>query len=939
MNKLIVLFALAVGCGYSQNPQQLSNVGSIQWVSAVPSGPTSISANVVGSTGPAQLYYWVIANFSGGNAIPSKSAMVNNGPNVLNSTNYVTITWNSVTGATSYDVLKSTNANFPGSGQNALIVNTTALTVNDTGQSLTNYTVNTLTSKSCTWYVDGTTSNVATVNTPCINVPGIANVNTFGLIGDGVINNDGVTVANQNTFTKSSGVPFGPESVGKIIDIVGAGAVVPITISNCLNTSPVYCTYSGTNLTREEKIDILTAGNGWNSFIGQWTVQPDTPTTFEINFNASTLPAFTSVTAQTGNTLVTSIIQVTGANSAVLADNAGRSMSGARYVYGTDNSPMAKNMMVQLLAHAQTLGNTVYLAIPEIFFPNGIYMLTAPDSFSNMTNRLLAGLNLTGSGIENTTLVYANPLTTSSDYLINTAVNASPSRYPINDISISGMYIWGLTGHERFLNLSNFAANHIGSQGPYQISYDYFDNFDVCIHSEGDANTDKFTMLGGKVHDTGSATSTWMLTDNNQALAYEFTNVQFEGITTGSYFLQSAGGSFTWTGGSIVLGAGTTWANPIWFWYDSPYNSSSSGSGWSNSQFGAFNPYLEQFGRSELIHSTLRGTTGGNPYVSYMNFHLSGGQLMGTVGVITKPISCVASAVGGPTTCTSANHNQLTGDRIIIGAITNTPSSSWSSITGAQTITVVDQNTFTIPVDTNGDGTFPSSIIYSWKPYAIVLDGSGRVLVDGSARYRLMANLISYSTSIASQAIPYLEVTGSQLMDFQPYDLTNFTNNAPTIPATFGKAFFHDNAYAIFTGIPSGSSPALDMNVFLNFSTVTRSNVANYMAIGALSNTSGQLPFEATQTYQLPRGSELFKIQIEHDAVVGDNGSHQYYVFNADYSRLLCSINVTGVQKLTSTCDVSPPLVITNEADRMINLFSTDGTATIQYGRVRLWHF
>lgn len=99
--------------------------------------------SIAGSAGTATAYYCLVANFVGG-SIPSNVVQVNNVPNTLNSTNYVSFIWTPVAGVTSYDLLKLTNAALP-SGSTSVGLHTalavTATSSVDQGTSTASYTL------------------------------------------------------------------------------------------------------------------------------------------------------------------------------------------------------------------------------------------------------------------------------------------------------------------------------------------------------------------------------------------------------------------------------------------------------------------------------------------------------------------------------------------------------------------------------------------------------------------------------------------------------------------------------------------------------------------------------------------------------------------------------------------------------------------------------
>src|ERR1700735_3805487 len=71
-----------------------------------PAPVTNVTANVVGNTGNATYYYFVVATYPIGNSAPSNAAFVGQAPSTLSSQNAVRVSWQGVTGATSYTLLR-----------------------------------------------------------------------------------------------------------------------------------------------------------------------------------------------------------------------------------------------------------------------------------------------------------------------------------------------------------------------------------------------------------------------------------------------------------------------------------------------------------------------------------------------------------------------------------------------------------------------------------------------------------------------------------------------------------------------------------------------------------------------------------------------------------------------------------------------------------------
>jgi hypothetical protein len=120
---------------------------SISWTQLTTPGAPTVTT--VGASGVTSYSYQIVAKDTCGKQTgPSQSTTITTGYSPLSGTNYNRITWTAVTGAVSYDVLSG----------NKLLGNTTALTMNDTGQSTTSY-------NTCSSYTDLT---INTSGTPSV---------------------------------------------------------------------------------------------------------------------------------------------------------------------------------------------------------------------------------------------------------------------------------------------------------------------------------------------------------------------------------------------------------------------------------------------------------------------------------------------------------------------------------------------------------------------------------------------------------------------------------------------------------------------------------------------------------------------------------------------------------------------------------------------------
>jgi hypothetical protein len=110
-----------------------------------PTPVQSASVQLVGNPGRGTLYFWIVANFTIGNASPAGPFVLNNAPNTLSVSNYAQLSWQAAPGAASYDVLLTTTATPPtGACACELTTGLSATTYNATTNTTGAYTVNTV---------------------------------------------------------------------------------------------------------------------------------------------------------------------------------------------------------------------------------------------------------------------------------------------------------------------------------------------------------------------------------------------------------------------------------------------------------------------------------------------------------------------------------------------------------------------------------------------------------------------------------------------------------------------------------------------------------------------------------------------------------------------------------------------------------------------------
>lgn len=92
-----------------------------------PRVPTNrISAQVTGVGGTQTYFYWVVATYPVGDAFPGGPVRVNDVADTLAGGNFVTVRWPLMPGALSYDVLRTTTAQYPSGAANVLVAGAVA---------------------------------------------------------------------------------------------------------------------------------------------------------------------------------------------------------------------------------------------------------------------------------------------------------------------------------------------------------------------------------------------------------------------------------------------------------------------------------------------------------------------------------------------------------------------------------------------------------------------------------------------------------------------------------------------------------------------------------------------------------------------------------------------------------------------------------------------
>lgn len=139
---LVCGFILLCTCALVVKAQPTPTIRGIIFQSPSPSAVSGANLSLTGPPGLTARFYWVIANYPIGQSSPVGPLLARNSPDTLSVTNFITISWNGVQNATSYDVLRTTAPSLPSSSASlAVATGLTVTSVNDTGGALTSYTV------------------------------------------------------------------------------------------------------------------------------------------------------------------------------------------------------------------------------------------------------------------------------------------------------------------------------------------------------------------------------------------------------------------------------------------------------------------------------------------------------------------------------------------------------------------------------------------------------------------------------------------------------------------------------------------------------------------------------------------------------------------------------------------------------------------------------
>lgn len=140
---LILVVAVAIAAAQNPTTQPQISARDVNIPIQTPPLPvTAGSAQVIGNPGNATYFYWIVAKYTVGDASPAGPYIATRVPNTLSGSEYVQVSWAAPTGATSYDVLRTSSAAAPtGACACAVATGVSGTTTNDQSNSTAAYTV------------------------------------------------------------------------------------------------------------------------------------------------------------------------------------------------------------------------------------------------------------------------------------------------------------------------------------------------------------------------------------------------------------------------------------------------------------------------------------------------------------------------------------------------------------------------------------------------------------------------------------------------------------------------------------------------------------------------------------------------------------------------------------------------------------------------------
>lgn len=200
---LALLIAAAIA-----GPAAAQQIQQLNFVAPPNQGVVSASARTSGARGGIIYYYWVVAQFSGGGVLPASPAIVTDAPTALSASNKVTVSWTPATGASTYDVLRTSSPVLPATTCTcAVATGVSGSSQDDTGGSLNSYTFSLKPVATGTIRLDNSGAAPAFLTTPALSVA-LTNPLTIGSFSLSLAGNLSLAGGSAATLTTT-----GPTSV------------------------------------------------------------------------------------------------------------------------------------------------------------------------------------------------------------------------------------------------------------------------------------------------------------------------------------------------------------------------------------------------------------------------------------------------------------------------------------------------------------------------------------------------------------------------------------------------------------------------------------------------------------------------------------------------------------------------------------------------------
>lgn len=432
-----ILFAIATvlfclpGSAQTPGPGSADYLAtSLTFVLDAPPQPVNInqiSVQMLDNPGNGTFCYWIVSNFLIGNSGPAGPRCIANGPNTLSSG--IRVSWAGVPGATSFDVLRTSNQT-PPAGACACAVATSVTTQTATDTGLNAYTVSTFNPSSL---------NIVMANEPAS--AGVSNIafrvqgsKVFSITSAGGLSLNNVVLPEgaAPAGIVASDILFGDSTAHRLKMINNNGSADLVTGANTTDTftnktidtaGPNTIRINGNTLAASAGVATVTVPNSTDTLVGRATTDTlsnktiDTagPNTLRVNGNTLaasagvatvTVPNSTDtlVARATTDTLTNKTIDTAGPNTIRINGNTLAATAGA----ATVTVPNSTDTLVARATTDTLTNKTIDTAGPNtiringntlsatagaatVTVPNSTDTLVARATTDTLTNKTLVG--------------------------------------------------------------------------------------------------------------------------------------------------------------------------------------------------------------------------------------------------------------------------------------------------------------------------------------------------------------------------------------------------------------------------------------------------------------------------------------------------------------------------------------------------------------------